>query len=123
MDVQISFEFFCDVLKKRCTDKRLKFDSPDVTKIVDAYNNGYSYAQNLKSQARNISDPFQMEPYIQSYYAELNKLEAIVNPIMEKVHKAAGLIWKGRKETASLIDEQQTKMQVTHSQFFDGDLD
>lgn len=25
LDVQISFEFFCDVLKKRCIDKRLSF--------------------------------------------------------------------------------------------------
>jgi hypothetical protein len=47
-----------------------------------------------------------MEPYIKSYYEELAKLEAIVNPIMEKVHKKAGLIWRGRKETAALINEE-----------------
>ena len=64
-----------------------------------------------------------MEPYIKSYYEELAKLEAIVNPIMEKVHKKAGLIWRGRKETAALINEEQTKLRTTHSQFFEGDLD
>jgi hypothetical protein len=56
-----------------------------------------------------------LEPYIKSYYAELTKLENIVNPIMERAHKAAGLIWKGRKETASLIDEKETMMRTSHS--------
>jgi hypothetical protein len=42
---------------------------------------------------------------------------------MDKAHKEAGLIWKGRKETAAIIDEEETKMRTTHSQFFDGDLD
>ncbi len=47
-----------------------------------------------------------MEPYIKGYYKELEKLESIVNPIMEKAHKQAGLVWKGRQETASLINEE-----------------
>jgi hypothetical protein len=64
-----------------------------------------------------------MEPYIKGYYKELEKLESIVNPIMEKAHKQAGLVWKGRQETASLINEESTKMRTTHSQFFNGDLD
>ncbi len=47
-----------------------------------------------------------MEPYIKGYYIELENLEYIVNPIMEKAHKQAGLVWKGRQETASLINEE-----------------
>jgi hypothetical protein len=64
-----------------------------------------------------------MEPYIKCYYEELNKLEKVINPIMTKAHKEAGLIWKGKKETASLIDKEETLMRTTHSQFFNGDLD
>ena len=77
--------------------------------IENAYNNGYEYAKSLKRIAHTIKDPFQMEPYIKSYFEELAKLEAIVNPLMEKAHKQAGLIWKGRKETAALINEEETK--------------
>jgi hypothetical protein len=77
--------------------------------IEKAYNNGYEYAKRLKANAYTIKDPFQMQPYIKSYYEELSKLEAIVNPLMEKAHKQAGLIWRGRQETTALINEEWTK--------------
>ena len=56
-----------------------------------------------------------MEPYIKNYYEELAKLEAIVNPLMEKAHNQAGLIWRGRQETTALINEEQTKIRTKHS--------
>ncbi len=58
LDVQISFEFFCDVLKKRCRDPRIAFTQNDISIISAAYNNGYAYAEGLKQHARTIKDPF-----------------------------------------------------------------
>ena len=123
MDIQISFEHFCELLKKRCKDPRLKFTNEDIEIIINSYNDGFIYANTLKQEARKIKNILMMEPYIMSYYDELDTLEKAINPIMTKVHREAGLIWRGKKETASLIDKEETLMRTSHSQFFDGDLD
>jgi len=117
LDVQISFEYFCDVLKKRAYDPRVR---PNITDtefklLCTAYQNGYVYSDGLKKCSRTIKNLLQLEPYIQGYYKELNRLEDLVNPIMDKAHKKAGLTWKGRKEAPTIVEEQDTLMRTSHS--------
>ena len=68
---------------------------------------------------------------MERYFQNLTTLEQTINPIMKKVHKKAGLKWRGREEAAGLIKERPaTPMGDSGSlkrsdtcTFLDGDLD
>ena len=68
---------------------------------------------------------------MERYFQNLKLLEQTINPIMEEVHKKAGLLWRGREEAAGLIKERpMTPMGDSSSlqrsetcTFLDGDLD
>jgi len=67
----------------------------------------------LKAQAKSIKDHAQLSSMMKDYFTELRGLEQVIEPIMERVHKEAGLVWKGRKETAGLIQDKQTPAPVS----------
>ncbi len=107
LDAQITFEYFCDILKKKSNDPMVR---PHITDtefklLCNANENGYKYSNGLKKWSQEIEHLSQLQFYLQDYYKELKILEDQVNPIMDKAHKKAGLTWKGRKEAPTIVEE------------------
>jgi hypothetical protein len=99
--------------------------------LIDAWENGYEFTQELKTSAKNVRSGVELGPYIEKYFENLEQLELKVKPIMDKAHIKAGLNWRGREETGGLIRERPTSglkrsdslARIDTCSFMDGDLD
>jgi hypothetical protein len=68
---------------------------------------------------------------MERYFQNLALLEQTINPIMDAVHKKAGLSWRGREEASGLIKERPSSAMGDSGSFqrsdtctyLDGDLD
>jgi len=68
LDAIISFEYFCDLLKKKHGDKRLKFTYQERKSMVESYQHGNNMAKSLKDYGKTVVGLHQLSPYMSSYH-------------------------------------------------------
>ena len=77
----------------------------------------------MKTQAKSVTDQKGLDLYIEEYFQYLSSLEQIVDPVLNRVHQKSGLVWRGRKEVAGLLEEKDILIKSETCNYFDGDLD
>ena len=64
LDICISFEYFCLVLKRRTSDPRIKpfISDREIYMLKLAYEDGFKYSDDLKKSSTTIKDLEMLEP-------------------------------------------------------------
>lgn len=68
LDAIVSFEYFCDLIKKKYNLKNLKFTDSEKRTLLEAYNHGSGMVKVLRDYGKTVKGIQALQPYLTRYH-------------------------------------------------------